>query len=540
MPTLTGADALVHTLQRHKVEVLFALPGVQIMPAFDALARLPGIRLITTRHEQATTYMADGYARTSGKVGVALVVPGPGVLNASAGLGTAYACSSPVVLLAGQIESWGLGKEKGLLHEIREQLDILRPLTKWCARALKPQEVPGLVAEAIRQAQSGRPRPTAVEIPPDVLVATAPMHIPEPAPPALPHPDPQAVRRAAALLKGAKQVAIWAGGGAVRSPCARDLLEVARILQAPILLTPEGKGAVPEEHPLCAGANYYGFGPAQWVVPQCDVLLGVGTRFLLPTFRRWAPKPPQRLVQIDADPQEIGRNYPAEVGIVADARLGLQALVAELGDARPDRQGEAIAQQARQRALYEVREAAPLQVRILEALRSALADDAILVAGVTNVAYWANLAYPARLPNTYLTSSYFATLGYAFPTSLGAKVAHPTRQVVSINGDGGFLYNAQELATAVKERLPVVAMVFADGAFGASKNDQRTRYGGRYLGTDLYNPDFVRLAESYGAVGIRARPEEVGQALQTALKATRPVVIEVPIPTLPPPFQMDR
>lgn len=540
MPPTSGADALVHTLQRHRVEVIFALPGAQMMTAFDALARLPGIRLITTRHEQATTYMADGYARTSGKVGVAMVVPGPGVLNASAGLGTAYACSSPVLLIAGQIESWGLGKERGLLHEIREQMDILRPLTKWCARALRPQDVPGLVAEALRQAQSGRPRPTAVEIPPDVLASTAEIDIPEPAPPAIPQPDPQAVRRAAALLKGAKQVAIWAGGGAVRSPCVQELLEVARVLQAPILLTPEGKGAVPEEHPLCAGANYYGFGPAQWVVPQCDVLLAVGTRFLLPTFRRWAPKPPQRLVQIDADPQEIGRNYPAEVGITADARLGLQALLAELGDPRPGRQGEAMALQARQRALQEVQEIAPLQVRMVEAIRHALADDAILVAGVTNVAYWANLAYPARAPNTYITSSYFATLGYAFPTSLGAKVAHPTRQVVSINGDGGFLYNAQELATAVKERLPVVAIVFADGAFGASKNDQRTRFGGRYLGTDLHNPDFVRLAESFGALGLRAQPQEVGQALQSALKANRPAVIEVPLPTFPPPFQMDR
>ena len=540
MPRLTGAEALALTLQRHGVEAVFALPGVQIMEAFDAFARLGGPHLFTVRHEQATTYMALGYGRASGKVAAALVVPGPGVLNATAGLGTAFSTSTPLLLIAGGIETWGLGKGRGLLHEIRDQGEVLGPITKGFTRAMRPEEVPTLVAEALRRAMEGRPRPTAVEVPPDVLAASAEMEVPESAPLSGPEPEREAVRKAARLLREARQAAIWAGGGAVTSECAEELLTVARALQAPLLLTPEGKGAVPEDDPLCAGANYYGFGPARWLIPQCDVVLAVGTRFLLPMYRAWALTPPQRLVQIDIDPEEIGRNYPAEVGLVADAKKALRALREELGESSRGRQGEALAGECRRRALEEVKGWAPLQVKVLEALRKEVPEDGIVVAGVTNIAYWGNLAFPVYRPRTYMTSSYFATLGYAYPTSLGAQVAYPQRAVVSINGDGGFLYNAAELATAVHYHLPAVALVFVDGAYGASWTDQRDRFGGRFLGTEITNPDFARLAESFGARGVKVQPEEVGPAVREALGGRRPAVIEVPLPRLIPPFQVHR
>ena len=540
MPVMSGAQALVRSLARHGVEVVFGLPGVQIMDVFDALYDEPGIRMVLTRHEQATTYMADGYARTTGKPGVALVVPGPGALNATAGLGTAYATSSPVLLVSGQIESYNLGQNRGALHEIGEQLDVFKHLTKWCGRSDTVNEIPGMVRNAFREMSSGRPRPVEIEIPWDILSMTDQIELPEPEGPGKQQPEPALIRQAAQLLAGASRPLIWAGGGTRDAAVSSELMDLAVALNSPVITTPEGKGAISENSPLSLGSFYYAHGPGHIALPQADVILAVGSRMMFTPNVPWGIQSHQKVVQIDADPEELGRNIPATVGISADALLGVQALLAELGGrTRASQWTETEISAIRQQADREIREMAPLQVEIIETIRHELDDDAIMVAGTTDIGYWSHLAYPVLAPRSYLTSSYFATLGYAFPTALGAKVGNPGRQVVAITGDGGFGYASSELATAVQEGINVVTLVFNNEMLGASHNDQQQRFGGRVIGTRLHNPDFAQLAEVYGAVGVRLDSHEgLGGALRDALRANLPVVIEVPIPNLAPPFQI--
>ena len=442
--------------------------------------------------------------------------------------------------MSGQIESYNLGQNRGALHEIGEQLDVFKHLTKWCGRSDTVNEIPGMVGNAFREMSSGRPRPVEIEIPWDVLPMTDQIELPEPEGPGRQQPEPALIREAAQLLAGASRPLIWAGGGTREAAVSSELLDLAEALNAPVITTPEGKGAIPENSPLSLGSFYYAHGPGHIALPQADVILAVGSRMLFTPNVPWGIQPHQKVVQIDADPEELGRNIPATVGISADARLGVQALLAELGGrTRTSQWSEAEITAIRQQADGEIREMAPLQVEIIETIRHELDDDAIMVAGTTDIGYWSHLAYPVLAPRSYLTSSYFATLGYAFPTALGAKVGNPGRQVVATTGDGGFGYASSELATAVQEGINVVTLVFNNEMLGASHHDQQQRFGGRVIGTRLHNPDFAQLAEVYGAVGVRLDSHEgLGEALRDALRADRPVIIEVPIPNLAPPFQI--
>jgi acetolactate synthase I/II/III large subunit len=539
MAQMTGGQAVVQALQREGVECVFGLPGVQIMGIYDAFYGQSDVKLITVRHEQTTTYMADGYARVTGKPGVGLVVPGPGIQNASAALGTAYSCSSPVLLVAGQIESYMLGQDKGALHEINDQLDIVRPVTKWCQRVLNVENIPGAIHEAMRQMQTGRPRPTLVEVPPDVLATIADVTLPTPERYVALSPDQTNTQRAAELLVTASKPLIWAGGGVIVGDASAELQALAEALGAPVATTPEGKGAIPEDHALALGVGYYGHGAPSYAAPRADVILAVGTRLTGQMRGPTAPRPPQRLIHLDVDASVIGKNYPADIALVGHAKQGLQMLLEAVR-----RQKATQARWPRQE-LEEiirdneawVRQQAPLQCEIIGQLQQVLDDDAVVVSGITNVGYWSHFALRVR-PRTYLSASYFATLGFAFPTALGAKVAAPNRQVVSLSGDGGFMYALPELATAVQYGINLVALVFVDGAFGASNNDQRTRYQGRIVGTNIHNPNFAQVAEAFGAKGMRAEPDNLATALAEAFDANRPTLIEVPVPTMAPPFQI--
>lgn len=542
MPQMTGSQAVVRSLAREGVEVVFALPGAQIMGIFDALYDQPNIRVITVRHEQTTTFMADGYARVKGKPGVALVVPGPGVQNASAGLTTAYSASSPVLLLAGQIESAMIGKDKGALHEINDQLDIVRPVTKWCRRVLSVREIPGAIHEAIGQMKTGRPRPTEVEIPPDILASSADVELlkPEDYPRLAPVRDQ--VRRAAELLLSARKPLIWAGGGVILADACKELTALAETLGAPVATTAEGKGAVPEDHPLAVGATYQGMGGPAGAAPKADVLLAVGTRFSRQMTGGTKPNASQIMIQIDVDPEVIGRNFPATIAIAADAKMALKELLDEISkkDGLRPRWTVTELDEIRADNWRELENLAPTQCGIVARIRKSLDDDAIIVSGVTNIGYWSHFAFQVKKPRTYLTASYSATLGFAFPTALGAKVAAPDKTVVSLSGDGGFMYALPDLATAVQYGINVIALVFVDNAFGALLSDQKTRYRERVIGTELKNPSFAQLAELFGAKGIKANPDRLEEALAEAQDTHRPTVIEVPIPTLPPPFQIRR
>jgi acetolactate synthase-1/2/3 large subunit len=533
---MTGGQALVQSLIANGIDTLFALPGVQLDGAFDALyeAQAQGqIRVIHPRHEQAAAYMADGYARSSGKVGTCMVVPGPGLLNATAALSTAYACNSPVLCVTGQIQSDLIEFGRGLLHEIPNQLGMIRSVTKYAERAVTPDEIPGLVRRAFSEIRNGRPRPVEIEIPPDTLFATAEVDLLAPAEaPAPMAGDPESLEAAARLLTQAKHPLIWSGGGVLAAGAWDELRRLAEMLQAPVVMTANGKGALSDREPLAQ--NVLG---GMELLPEADVIFAVGTRFVDPATAKWGLGPKRTVIQMDIDADEIGRNYPVAVAIEADARDGLAALadlVERFGGERPSRADELMA--IKRDIVARARATGP-QAEYALAIRAALPDEGIVFSEMTQVGYWANLAFPVYEPRTFLTPGYQGTLGYGFPTSLGAKVAFPDRPVVSINGDGGFGFCLNELATMARHDIAAIAVVFTDDAFGNVKRIQQEQFGGRTIASDLRNPDFLKLAEAFGVAGRQAEsPRQLESAIEASIHANEPTLIAVPIGPVPNPW----
>ena len=525
---------MIRSLKREGVSVIFGMPGVQMYHALDPLVDEPDMRFITVRHEQAAAYMADGYARGGGGIGTALVVPGPGLQNASAGVGTAYAASSPILVVSGQIPSRLIGVRQGVLHEIDDQLDTIRPVTKWAHRILDPAETPSAVHEAFRQLKTGRPRPVEIEIPPDTLAEVADIELREPGIHVRPPAAASDVREAARMLGAASSPIIWAGGGAISSGAAGALLEVAEHLQAPILTTSEGKGAISDRHSLSLGGLRYMGEPLIEEGKEFDLVLVVGSRFA--TVR---PPGEMQVVQIDVDEEEIGRNHQPTFGLCGDAAATLHELHSVLTSTVPARLSDADRLEAiKTMRRARVKRTEP-QDSLTAALRAGIPEDGIVIAGMTQIGYYSRIHFPVYEPGTYLTSSYFGNLGFAFPTALGAKVANPDRAVVAVSGDGGFMFNSQELATAVQYGINAIVVVFNDNALGNVRRDQQLRFNGREIGGKLHNPDFMKLAEAYGARGIRAHgPEELEQALKASIAANdAPVLIEVPVGPMPSPFE---
>ena len=532
MARMTGGAALVEMLQRHGIDTLFALPGVQNDALFVALYDAgEALRVIHTRHEQGAAYMAFGYARASGRVGAYAVVPGPGLLNTTAALSTAYETNAPVLCISGQIPSDLIGRGFGLLHEIPDQLAILNGLTKWAARINHPTETGKLVNEAFRHLADGRPRPVALEMPLDIMALAGEVGLAQPEPPpAPPEPDPELIDQAAALLAAAKQPLIYVGSGAAAA--GGELLALAERLQAPVTTYTGGKGILSDRHYL---AQNLLAGHTLW--PKVDVALAIGTRFNQPQTR-WGLDPDVKVIRIDLDPVEIGRVAKPAIGIVADAKAAVAALCRALdktGGAPASRRDELERLKAKTQATIEER-LGP-QCEYVAAIRAELPDDGIYVEDLTQVGYVGRLAFPAYAPRTYIHSGYQGTLGFSYATALGAKIACPDRPVVSISGDGGFMYNVQELSTAAKHGIDVVAIVFADGAYGNVRRMQKQDYGNRLIGVDLLNPNFPKMAESFGVAGIRATsPAELRRELNAALKRRGPSLIEVPVGEMPDPW----
>jgi acetolactate synthase-1/2/3 large subunit len=532
MPTMTGGQALMRSLYLEGVRVIFGLPGVQLYHALDALNDVPGIRLITTRHEQATAYMADGYSRAGGGIGTALVVPGPGLLNATAAMNTAYAASSPMMMVSGQIERDLIGVNRGMLHEVDDQLDIMRTVTKFARRALDPAEVPETVHEAFHHLKNGRPRPVEIEIPPETLAEVADVELLEPEAPRPLAPDAGRIAEAARMLAAAENPLIWAGGGTISSGASDAVRKLAEHLQMPVISTAEAKGIISDRHPLSLGSLWLRNDTVAGENSSHDLVLAVGTRLAFPFWLGG-----QQVIQVDVDDAELGRNYANTYGVHGDARLSLEALLTEvssLATARADRSAEVAAERAQRE---EARISVEPQESFLTAVRSALPDDGILIAGMTQLGYYSRAYFPVYEPRTFITSSYSGNLGYAYPTALGAKVAQPDRPVVALCGDGGFLFNSQELATAVQHGINAIAVVFNDNAYGNVLRDQVNQFNGRAVGAELHNPDFVKLAEAYGVRAARAEgPEALESALRDALAADAPSLIEVPVGMMPTPF----
>jgi acetolactate synthase-1/2/3 large subunit len=526
---MTGGEALVQSLYREGVRVIFGLPGVQLYGVMAALREEPRIRFVATRHEQSTSFMADGYARAGGDFGTAFVVPGPGLLNAASGLSTAYSASSPVLMIAGQIPKASIGKNIGLLHEVNDQQDAIAPVTKWRRRILEIADVPAAVREAVRQLRTGRPRPVEIEMSPETMEDEGEADLLPPSEfgrPAAPAAD---IDRAAEMLLAARHPLIYAGVGASLSDANAALAAVAEHLQAGVATSAEGKGAISDARDLSLGAAFWRESPLYAHVHAADVVLAVGSRLATVSFA-----PGARIIQIDVDPEEIGRNHRNTTGLVGDARGTLEALLERLRAAGPPRPSQKAQREALRGQIAAMPPQEP-QASILRSLRAGTPEDAILVAGMTQIGYYSRPFWPVYHPRTYLTSSYSGNLGYAFPVALGAKVARPDRAVVSVSGDGGFLYNAQELSTAVSERINVVQVVFNDNAYGNVARDLDEAWGGHY-GSLLQNPDFMKLAEAFGVHGMRARdPLEVGRLVADAVQMDRPVLVEVPVGRMPRP-----
>jgi acetolactate synthase I/II/III large subunit len=527
MRTLTGGQALVQSLKREGIDTLFVLPGAQLDWALDALYdERESIAVYQTRHEQATAYMADGYARTTGKIGACMVVPGPGLLNASAALSTAYACSSPVLCVTGQIPSTMIGARRGMLHEIPNQLEMIGSVTKWAGRAMTVPEIPALVREAFRQLRSDRPRPVEIEIPPDILSATGEVALLDPAPVERAAGDPDLLKRAAEALRKAERPLICVGGGVLSSGAWGEVRTLAEMLEAPVVMSTNGRGALSDRHHLALTTA-----AGKRLLPTADVILAVGTRFVHPV--NWGLPPGATVIRLEIDPEETSVGPAPAIGITADAKAGLAQLVTLVHGIgpRPSRAAELRAvKQEVDDVLHEIQP----QAAFADAIRAALPEDGILVNGVTQVGYYSIVGFPVYEPRTLISSGYQGTLGYAFATSLGAQVGNPHRKVVSVSGDGGFMYNVQELATMKRYGLGAVAVVFNDGAFGNVRRGQRQRFGGRIIASELTNPDFVKLADSFGIAGMRAEgPDGLHGALREALASNEPTLIDVPVGEMP-------
>ena len=528
MTEMTGGQALVQSLKVEGIDTIFGLPGVQLDFAFDALwEERDSIDVLHTRHEQACAYMADGFARTTGRIGTLLVVPGPGLLNAAAGLSTAYACSSPVLCISGQIQSDLIGQRRGMLHEINDQLETIAAVCKHVERAMTPQDIPAMVHRAARELQTGRPRPVEIEVPPDVLERVGDVTLLEPESYERAEPDPDLLERAAQLLGRADRPLIVSGGGTLSAEAWEELRELASMLEAPVYMTSNGRGAVSDhEYHAHTGAM-----ALRELLPEADVVLAIGTRYVIPPRVAVEPPPGQTFIQIDIDPEEIGRNRLPDLGIAGDARRALAGLVRLVPGHNRSRDSREQELSALKRAAGEQLAAISVQAGYAMAVREALPDDGIWVNESTQVGYWSSQGVPVYVPRGFVTSGYQGTLGYGFATALGVQVGNPERKVVSINGDGGFMYNVQELSTMARHQIPLVAVVFNDDAYGNVRKMQAVRMNEHLIASDLRNPDLVAVAESFGVAATRAtNPRELTKALDDAFASNAPHLIEVPMP----------
>ncbi|MDA9529623.1 thiamine pyrophosphate-dependent enzyme [Bradyrhizobium sp. CCBAU 25338] len=525
MTTLTGGEAIVSGLVAHGVDTVFGLPGAQVYGLFDAFHQAQ-LKVIGARHEQACGYMAFGYARSSGRPGVFSVVPGPGVLNASAALLTAFGCNEPVLCVTGQVPTQFLGKGRGHLHEMPDQLATLRTYVKWADRIEYPGNAPTIVARAFQEMMSGRRGPASVEMPWDVFTQraeTAAAQVLEPLP--APRPDPDLVRQAAALIKTSKAPMIFVGSGAIEA--GEEILELAEMIDAPVVAFRSGRGIVSNAHEL--GLT---MAAAYRLWPTTDLMIAIGTRAELPASGfRWPYQPSGlKSIRIDIDPAEM-RRIISDAAIVADAKAGTADLVAAVkkaGYARTRGRREAI-REATATAQAEIQRIQP-QMAYLDILREVLPANAIVTDELSQVGFASWYGFPVYQPRTFITSGYQGTLGSGFPTALGAKVANPDKPVVAITGDGGFMFGVQELSTAVQFNIGVVTLVFNNNAYGNVRRDQRERFDGRVVASDLVNPDFVRLAESFGVKAARVTaPDQFKAALEKALAHGGPYLVSVEV-----------
>ncbi len=536
---MSGGEALVASLVREGVEVVFGIPGIHLSGIVTALRDEPRMRMITTRHEAAAAHMADGYARASGKPGVVLVVPGVGLCNAATGLATAHARSSPVLVIAAQIPRGQIGMNQETYHEVSDQASVVRPITKWQGEALAPRDIPDAVREAFRQMRTDRPGPVLLEIPPEAGVEREDIVLRKPAKVSRTVPSETRLRQAAHAIARSALPLIFAGGGVAQSNAEGALAQLVDATNIPVITSAGGKGAIPDRHPLCYGSCLSPAGERPEmnqlyeVMQSADVVIGIGTRFSLgnPAGESCT------LVNINVDESRLTQVQPNTIPLHGDARATIEALLPlliEAGAGNRPSPAEAVSAARRLIAYHDIRLKEP-QYPILDAMRNNIPEDTIIVWDSTKFGYYARTHYQVNHPKTFLDSGYSFNVGFSFPAALGVKVAQPQRPVVSVIGDGGFMFNATELSTALRYRINTATVVFRDDSYGNVAHDLDEFFGGTFE-TDLANPDLVTFAESFGAVGMRAEdPMELATLLPAALERESPVVIDVPVGDLPLP-----
>ncbi len=533
MTRLSTAEATVETLLRHGLDTVYALPGLHNDPLFDAFYHAADrLRVIHPRHEQTAAYMALGAALATGKPQAFAVVPGPGLLNAGAALLTAYGMNAPVIGLIGQIPQADIDRGHGHLHEIHDQLGLMRHITKWAERIRGPQEAPGLVSQAIWQATSGRQRPVALECALDTWAKRAEVTLPA-EPMRLPPEtiDDEAIEAAAKILGNAERPILILGGGA--QDAAAEVIEIAQLLEAPVSSYRRGRGIIPSSHRLAVDMPV---GHRLW--KEADAVLAVGTRFFIQNGN-WGIDDKLKVVRIDIDPDEPDRFRTPDVALIGDSAAQLRALIAALPKYNRRRASRDVELKGHRDWFAERLSRLEPQMGFLKAMRAALPEDGIFVDEVSQMGFASRVAFPVERPRTYLSPGYQDNLGWGFGTALGAKAAMPDRKVLAIAGDGGFLYQMGELATAVRHNLAVVVVVFDNGAFGNVKRIQQERYGNRLIASDLQNPDFVRLADSFGVASFKATDaKQLEAALHKAFALNAPALVHVPHGDVPSPWDM--
>ena len=544
MAKMSGAKAFVEALERQKVKEIFGICGGALLPVYDVLLDSE-VRHILMRHEQCAAHAADGYARASGRPGVCMATSGPGATNLVTGIANAYMDSSPVIAFTGQVNTFSANSSYMIGKDAFQEADIIgiiTPITKYNYQVKEASEIPKTVNLAFYIATTGRPGPVLIDLPKNLQAQNAEMEFTEDIqirgykPTIEPHPIQ--VRRAAELLLKAERPMVLAGGGVIISNASHELLALAELLMAPVATTLMGKGCFPENHPLSVGnVGMHGTSEANKLILEADVLLAVGTRFSDRTTGKLDEFcPDAKIIHIDIDSAEIGKNVEADIPIVADAKRTLKAIHQSLihqlrkKESCPwfDRVQELKGQL---QDMADAGEGSLKPRRLLMELRKMLPEDAIVTTEVGQNQMWAALHFKAYKPRTFISSGGLGTMGFGFPAALGAKVACSDKQVVDIAGDGSFIMTEQDLASSVMEKIPVTVIVLNNSMLGMVAQWQRLFYNRRYSAVNLGNiPDFVKLAEAYGAQGFSVRSlSELKEAVKKAMKSEVTTVVNVPI-----------
>ena len=538
MARMTGGRALVESLKAHETDLLFGIISVHNLDFFDALYdSLDGIRYVGGRLELGCGYMADGYARASGRPGVLITSTGPGAADSMGAMGEAYHSGSPVLEITTNVEVEFLNSNKCVTHEPKDQLGMFRSVTDWNALVTDVESIPDHVQEAFHRFQTRRPRPIELEIATDLLGQEADVEVIPPREVTVPQGDPAMIERAAEALIKARRPVIWVGEEVLHNGGTEQVMKLADLLGAPVVSGDGGKGAFPEDHPLslgqALGRRIWGENPVQDFIGTCDVALVMGS--ILP-YRSTAGVGlgmPQTLIHILLDGEAIGKNYPTAMPIVANSKAALEQILSLIGDKDVHKGDSYVREIAELKSqTYEsLKEQWPNELYTLEAMRSVLPRDTVTCWDPTVPTSRASRGFQTLEPRTFMHPHGWAGLGFAFPASLGAKLAKPESPVVCVTGDGGFQYNFQELGTAAQYGINPVVVMFNDSAWGVLKQRQQDNFNGRVIGTDLVNPDFVKLFDSYGFEGRRVSTvDELVSALSSAVKSDQLQFIEAQIP----------